>query len=481
MSVNNPIPFDNSYIKLPKEFYSKATPDTPPNPKLIIYNDEHASELGLTLTDQSEITNIFSGKVLPEGSAPVAMVYSGHQFGHFSPRLGDGRALLLGELIDRNNIRHDIHLKGSGPTEYSRRGDGKATVGPALREYLVSEAMHKLGIPTTRALAVVTTGELVQRELPLPGAVITRTSKSLIRVGTFEYFARHGDTQNLKQLLNYCIKRNFSELKNSQDSPLDFFKSVMKLQATLTAKWMSVGFIHGVMNTDNSSVCGLTIDYGPCAFMDHFEHNRVFSSIDRNGRYQFSNQPSITLWNLTRLAECLLTLYSENNREEATLKFEEEIKNFEPIFSKKWLDHFAPKLGIISPVQSDLELIKKWLDYIESKHLDFTNSFRNLSNVVNQNNSTCNEFNSFCKIWKKRIESYDINQVISTMNMTNPIYIPRNHLIEDMITKAIDGDFQPFIEFNSLLENPYTEQNVDQKYTTAPTKEQIVPATFCGT
>ena len=267
------IKFNNSYAKLPNSFYSKAVPHSPPNPQLIIYNKALAHELAINTSDQDALTHIFSGKTLPKGAEPVAMVYSGHQFGHFSPRLGDGRALLMGEVLNKKEgINYDIHLKGSGPTEYSRRGDGKATLGPAIREYLVSEAMHKLGIPTTRALAVTLTGEQVQREQALPGAVVTRASESLIRVGTFEYFARQGDIQNLKVLFDYCLERHFPELKSSEDKPLEFFKSVTKLQAKLTAKWMSIGFIHGVMNTDNSSIKGLTIDYGPCAFMDHFKH-----------------------------------------------------------------------------------------------------------------------------------------------------------------------------------------------------------------
>lgn len=483
---HSPIPFNNTYIKLPNDFYSLATPDVPPSPQLIIYNKALGQELGLKAMSDVELTNIFSGKTTPDGAKPVAMIYSGHQFGHFSPRLGDGRALLMGEVINKHNNHIDIHMKGSGPTEYSRSGDGKATLGPALREYLVSEAMHTLGVPTTRALAVTSTGEAVQREELLPGSIVTRTSESFIRVGTFEYFARHGDFINLKKLLNYTINRNFPELKSSQNPALDFFKNVMKLQASLTAKWMSVGFIHGVMNTDNSSITGTTIDYGPCAFMDHFDSNRVFSFIDKKGRYRYNNQPTITQWNLSRLAECLIVTYDEKDQAQAITNFEEALDSFESLFSQEWLNHFTPKLGFTKPEPTDLDLIKTWLDYIEKENLDFTNSFLNLGKSLKQPTDffkPSDDFNTFYSQWKNRIEHQgsSIETVAIAMNKVNPIYIPRNHLIEDMIKEAINGNFDSFHEFNKILSTPFTEQDVSEKYKLPPEKEQIVPATFCGT
>jgi len=483
---DSPIPFDNTYIKLPNDFYSPATPDTPPSPQLIIYNKILGQELGLKNMSDTELTNIFSGKTTPEGAKPVAMIYSGHQFGHFSPRLGDGRALLIGEVINKQNNHIDIHMKGSGPTEYSRRGDGKATLGPVLREYLVSEAMHKLGVPTTRALAATLTGEAVQREELLPGGVITRTSESLIRVGTFELFARHGDLINLKKLLNYTVNRNFPELKQSPDLALDFFKNVMKLQASLTAKWMSIGFIHGVMNTDNSSIIGTTIDYGPCAFMDHFDSNRVFSFIDKKGRYRYNNQPTITHWNLSRLAECLIVTYDEKDQEQAVIKFEEALDSFESTFSGEWLNYFTPKFGVLKPEATDMALIKTWLDYIEKENLDFTNSFVNLSKSLKEPTDFFKrneEFNNFYSLWNNRLNKQGASPdtTIKLMSKTNPIYIPRNHLIEEMISEAINGSFDSFHEFNKILSTPFNEQDVSEKYKLPPSSEQIVPATFCGT
>jgi len=478
------ITFDNTYNQLPEIFHSSSQPDTPPNPQLVIFNENLATHLNLNLKDQGEVTKIFSGQSIPTGAEPIAMAYSGHQFGYFAPRLGDGRALLLGEVLNEDNQRFDIHLKGSGRTKFSRGGDGKAALGPALREYLISEAMHNLNVPTTRALAVTTTGESIQREKVLPGAIITRVSTSLIRVGTFEYLARHGDIKNLKILLDYTIKRNFPEITESSNKPFELLKKCIKRQSKLTAKWMSFGFIHGVMNTDNSSITGLTIDYGPCAFMDHFEHSRVFSSIDQNGRYSYSNQPSMTQWNLTRFAECLLPLYEDDQQKTALENFKSAIDEFSYIFSADWLQQFGLKLGLQKTKDSDAELISLWLDYLQNNKLDFTNSFLNLVDSISKpskNFKPCSEFSSFYNKWKKRMEKESSADVLKTMKSANPLYIPRNHLVEEVINQAYIGNFEPFHQFNKVLSTPFTEQEIESKYSQAPHPEEVVAATFCGT
>ncbi len=474
------INFDNSYSRLPSDFYSPSSADLPPKPKIVIYNHDLSEQLNLPKMNEVEICNYFSGAKKPKQSTPLAMAYAGHQFGHYSPLLGDGRALLLGEVISKKNIRFDISLKGSGPTKYSRRGDGKTALGPALREYIVSEAMYHLGVPTTRALAVTTTGETIYREQPLPGAVITRVSESFIRVGTFEYFARQKDNHNLNVLLNYKINRHYPELKKSSNPAFDFFKTVLNLQAKLTAHWMSLGFIHGVMNTDNSSTAGLTIDYGPCAFMDYYKHDQVYSYIDQRGRYNYSNQVPITLWNLTRLAECLLKTY--DHPEQQIKNYEEALSQFENIFNQFWAQKMSIKLGLIQENEANTELAKAFLQYLEMNSLDFTNSFRGLTQYLKNENNQTPEHPFFIN-WIKQVKTQNLpmNIIINKMNQVNPAYIPRNHLIEQLIQEANNNNYKSFYEFNKILSSPYETQQVHNKYRLPPEPDQIVTATFCGT
>ena len=468
------IPFDNSFARMPGVFFSHQNPIAVKTPHLIAWNADLAAVMGITPGEVEERTSVFAGNTIPEGATPLAQLYSGHQFGNYNPQLGDGRAVLLGELVGTDGIRRDIQLKGSGRTPYSRQGDGRAWLGPVLREYVVSEAMHALGVPTTRALAAVETGETVQREQGYPGAVLTRVAKSHLRVGTFQIFAARGDTRSLTQLTNYAIERHYPEAVG----PMGLLRAVRDAQAKLIAHWMSVGFIHGVMNTDNSSISGETIDYGPCAFMDAYHPNTVFSSIDRMGRYAYSNQPDISVWNLAQLATALIRQMEDP---EAAVEEATEIVHAMPdILQNHWLTRFRAKLGLINAEDSDAELIAQLLQAMAENQADFTNTFYALGkpNARDQFVSPA-VFDIWEGNWRARAERE--TNVDETLRLANPVLIPRNHRVEQMIEAAVAGDYAPFHRLNAALSQPFVENAEYADLRTPPTQQEVVQATFCGT
>lgn len=467
------IPFDNSYASLPDAFYTKLSPTSVKAPKLLAFNRDLAKLLRIEIDDIAEVTQAFSGNSVPQGAEPLAQLYAGHQFGNYNQQLGDGRAILLGEVIDTNNLRRDIQLKGSGRTPYSRGGDGRAWLGPVLREYVISEAMHALGIPTTRALAAVATGEdILREEGMLPGAVLTRVASSHLRVGTFEVFAHRGQTAELQTLTDYAIARHYPQASG----PMDLLRHVCAKQAELVAAWMSVGFIHGVMNTDNCSIAGETIDYGPCAFMDEFHMGRVFSSIDRQARYAYGNQPNMLMFNMAQLATALIQLFEDKDAalEEATAIIHAMPEQIE----EAWLKRFAAKIGISMPNPEDAELIQSLLDLMQKDGADFTNTFRALSGDSAQDQFTDRAaFHAWSHQHVARISAEHDPQAV--MNAANPAVIPRNHRMEQMIKAAVTGDLAPFERLMTALATPYTLTDLD--LATPPALSEIVPATFCGT
>lgn len=479
--------FDNSYSKLPHNFYSKIPPSAFPNPQLVLFNNNLAADIGISNLTEQQVAEYFSGNKVFDGSEPIALIYAGHQYGHFVPQLGDGRAVLLGEIIDKNNQRFDLQLKGSGQTPYSRRGDGKAALGPMIREYIVSNTMFNFGIKTCVSLAVVKTGETIYREAPIDGAVITRVARSHIRVGTFEYFAAKNDSESLKILFDYTINRHFSDLKNNSNIYQDFILEAAKLQAELIADWMRIGFIHGVMNTDNMLVCGDAIDFGPCAFLDEYDSDKTFSSIDRHGRYSFSNQPNIALWNIFNLYGSLTLLMPEHNEEEMV----EEIKNFfiKHYAESYWQKMFA-KIGIKNHQPEDKEMLQSLLNIMQKDSLDFTNTFRYLSLVLVNEADHLNQFVKksgnlleWIKNWKKRLETQnkDFKVISNEMKMQNPAVIPRNHLIERAIVKAYEQqDFSYAKLLIEVLEKPFDDVK-DLEFISPPKPDEVVTKTFCGT
>jgi len=476
--------FDNSYARLPQHFYVRLNPTPVRNPYLVKFNSSLAEELGLEAQwwESENGAAVLSGNHIPTGAEPLAMAYAGHQFGHFVPQLGDGRAILLGELVDRNGKHRDLHLKGSGPTPFSRRGDGRATLGPMLREYLISEAMHALGVPTTRALAVVTTGEPVFRETPLPGAILTRVATSHLRVGSFEYFAARGDVEAVKLLADYAIERHYPEIKTAPNPYLAFLAAVSEAQAALVARWMHIGFIHGVMNTDNMTISGETIDYGPCAFMDTYDPETVFSSIDNHGRYAFANQPRIMQWNLARLAETLLPLLDEKPATAQTLA-EETIDQAPMIFARYWTEGMRRKLGLISEQPDDSALIQSLLELMQQLGSDFTNTFRQLCSVA-EGAAASAEFKTWVARWQQRLqqESHSPREAASLMRKSNPAFIPRNHRVEAALTAAVtEEDFSPFETLLTILSTPFDEQPAHTEYASPPAPHERVMQTFCGT
>ncbi|MCF6443459.1 YdiU family protein [Nereida sp. MMG025] len=456
------IAFDNSYARLPHAMFARVQPTEVPAPHVLAWNQPLADDLKIDLQDTDK-ARYFSGNALPDGADPIAQVYAGHQFGNWNPRLGDGRAILLGEVLDRSGARHDIQLKGAGRTPYSRGGDGRAWLGPVLREYVVSEAMNALGVPTTRALAAVGTGAPVLREQgPLPGAVLTRVATSHIRVGTFQYFASVGDTDSLRALLEHTSARHYP----TANSPKDFLAHVVRAQAELVAKWLSLGFIHGVMNTDNAHVGGLTIDYGPCAFMDAFHPMQVYSSIDHTGRYAYGNQPNIAAWNCAQLATALLPL--EADRDAAVATFTEVVHGFGPIFEAAYDRIFLRKIGITTPQDGDMDLLNDLMKQMALAEADFTNTFRNLAQAP---------FPDWQAEWAARIAKEPDPEAV--MQAINPAIIPRNHRIEQMIDAAVAGDMAPFERLHTALANPFAQR--DDDLTAPPRPEEVVQATFCGT
>lgn len=468
------IPFDNSFARLPAAFFSNQSPTPVKHARLVAFNEDLASVLGITGGDTQELTQVFGGNVVPDGAMPLAQNYAGHQFGHYNPQLGDGRAVLLGEAIGTDGLRRDIQLKGAGRTPYSRSGDGRAWLGPVLREYVVSEAMHALGIATTRALAVVETGETVMRETGLPGAVLTRVASSHLRVGTFQVFAARGDVASLRVLTDYAIARHYPDAVG----PMGLLRAVRSAQARLIAQWMGVGFIHGVMNTDNSSISGETIDYGPCAFMDAYHPDTVFSSIDRGGRYAYANQPDIAVWNLAQLATALICQIDD--RDAAVEEASEIVHAMPALIESHWLSQFRAKLGITSEQEDDLTLITDLLNRMAGENADFTNTFRALGSEGARNQFTDpTAFDTWAGNWSVRLVSEP--DPIARMSAANPAFIPRNHRIEQMIEAAVNDDYSLFDRLNKVLINPYLSQPEHSDLTHPPTQSEIVEATFCGT
>jgi uncharacterized protein YdiU (UPF0061 family) len=478
--------FDNSYARLPNLFYSSQNPNPVPAPKLIVLNEPLAASLGLNVAAlQSEDgTAVFAGNQIPAGAFPLAQAYAGHQFGHFT-MLGDGRAVLLGEQITPLGERFDIQLKGSGRTPYSRGGDGRAALGPMLREYIISEAMHALGIPTTRSLAVVTTGEEVIRETVLTGAIMTRVAASHIRVGTFQYAAKWGTTQELQILADYTIKRHYPDLEADENRYLSLLREVIKHQAALIAKWQLVGFIHGVMNTDNMAISGETIDYGPCAFMDTYDPATVFSSIDRDARYAYGNQPYIAGWNLARFAETLLPLL-DDNEEEAVKLAQDELSGFMESYQSNWHTGMRAKLGIFNEEKQDESLIEDLLSMMEKHRADYTNTFRALTFDKLEDTVLLHtpEFVQWHELWQARRGRQQESKASThqLMQNSNPAVIPRNHRVEAALEAAVkQGDYSVMKKLLDVLSSPYAHTPEQAEYCTVPAPSTRPYRTFCGT
>jgi uncharacterized protein YdiU (UPF0061 family) len=501
MPATAPFPFDNSYARDLQGFYVPWKPVAVPAPRLLFLNHALAEELGLGVAslDETEAAAVFAGNALPAGAEPIAQAYAGHQFGGFSPQLGDGRAVLLGEVIDRQKRRRDIALKGSGRTPFGRNGDGKAAVGPMLREVLIGEAMHALGVPTTRALAVAATGEPVHRERSLPGAVLTRVAASHIRVGTFEFFASRGETEQVRKLAQYAIARHYPEIADASNPFLALLEAVAARQAALIAQWMNVGFIHGVMNTDNMAISGETIDYGPCAFMEAYDPETVFSSIDQHGRYAYGNQPAIAQWNLTRLAEALLPLISDDPDRAESMAM--EVLN---AFPAKYQEHLLrgqrAKLGLRRGELEDEALAETWLALLQAANVDFTLGWRRLADAAEGNEAPlralftdARALEEWLPRWRDRCASDDGGEGMDpamaaierakAMRSVNPLVIPRNHRVEEALAAASDkGDFVPFERLLDALRRPYDEASELAPYAEpAPAAVTACYKTFCGT
>ena len=475
--------FDNSYSKLSKTFKEDIKPTPVHEPELVILNEELAKNLNLNFSgiDKKKLAEIFSGNSLPDGTNSIAQAYAGHQFGHFT-MLGDGRAVLLGEHLVNKNQRFDIQFKGSGRTSFSRGGDGRAALGPMLREYIISEAINALNIPTTRSLAVVKTGEKVVRENLLNGAILTRVASSHIRVGTFQYIAATQNLEDLNTLINYTIDRHYPEIQSSKNKALDLLGLVMERQCQLVINWMRVGFIHGVMNTDNMAISGETIDYGPCAFMDQYDPKTVFSSIDKFGRYAFSNQPPITKWNLARFAECLIPLIDKN--EDSAIKIATElIDNFQNIYEEKWLNMMRDKLGLFGEDKNDLTLINKLLDWMKNNNADYTNTFCHLMGVKIDDEVYLNDdFKSWTNEWEKRLKlNNSSDKHLELMKKTNPVVIPRNQKVEEALADADKGNLETMNKLLKVLSNPYSDQENINEFQKPATIGNEKYQTFCGT
>ena len=475
--------FDNSYSKLSKIFKEEIKPTPVHNPNLVILNEELAKDLQLDFSkiDKNDLAKIFSGNSLPKGSNTIAQAYAGHQFGHFT-MLGDGRAILLGEHLVNNDKRFDIQFKGSGRTSFSRSGDGRAALGPMLREYIISEAIHSLNIPTTRSLAVVSTGEKVVRENLLKGAILTRVASSHIRVGTFQYLAAKQNINDLNILVDYSIDRHYAEIKTSKNKAIDLLNLVMEKQCQLIVNWMRVGFIHGVMNTDNMAISGETIDYGPCAFMDTYDPKTVFSSIDKYGRYSYFNQPRIAKWNLARFAECLIPLIDKD--EEKSLKIATEIiDNFQNIYEEKWLNMMRDKLGLFGNDKNDKVLIDDLLNWMEKNKADYTNTFCYLMNIKTNNTEIYNnkDYIDWSNRWQKRIlvNNNSKDKSLNLMKKSNPVVIPRNHKVEEALKAANENNIELMNKLLSILKKPYENQNNIEDFQSPSDNKEY--QTFCGT
>ena len=485
--------FVHSYAALPPRFHVRVNPTPVANPELVVFNRALAGELGLEADSiEQEAAQMLSGNRLPEDSTPIAMAYAGHQFGGFVPQLGDGRAILLGELRGRDGVLRDIQLKGSGLTPFSRSADGRAALGPMLREYIISEAMHAFGIPTTRSLAVVATGERVYREAALPGAVLTRVAASHIRVGTFQYFAVRGDQESIRALLDYVIARHYPEARDADVPALAVLEAVAQRQAALIADWMQVGFIHGVMNTDNMAISGETIDYGPCAFMDEYHPHTVFSSIDRGGRYAYANQPAIAQWNLARFAETLLALIATDG-DEAVRLATGIVEPFIAQFEGQFLDRMRRKIGLASALDGDAELVNRLLTVMQEGAADFTLTFRRLALAAEDpgNDTQLRKLfrenpaiDSWLQAWRQRLaqDPQRPTERATSMRRVNPAFIPRNHRVEAALNAATDaGDLEPFRRLLDVVQRPYDDQPDAAEYEQPPQPAERVLKTFCGT
>lgn len=487
---------DNSYAKLPNIFYTRQNPTPVSSPKLVVVNDKLAKSLGLNINylRSEDARDVFAGNKLPEGSYPIAQAYAGHQFGYFTI-LGDGRAILLGEQITPSGERYDIQLKGSGETPYSRRGDGRAALGPMLREYIISEAMFALGIPTTRSLVVVTTGEPVYREVVQKGAILTRVASSHLRVGTFEFASQKGNYEELKALADYTLNRHYKGYEESDNKYLYLLKELIKRQASLVSKWQLIGFIHGVMNTDNMTISGETIDYGPCAFMDKYNPETVFSSIDEYGRYAYGNQPSIGAWNLARFSEAILPLLHEDKKKAIELA-QEAIDSYNDLYNESYMLGMRAKLGIFNKEEQDKGLIEELLKFMHKYNADYTNTFYYLSqyddinNIISKDNTQniglfkSDEFLKWHKDWQSRLNRQEESMTMSKrlMQQSNPSVIPRNHRVEEALEAAVNND--DYSIMNRLLDalsRPYNYEDVNHEYTKLPTDSKVPYRTFCGT
>ncbi|HEX3983246.1 MAG TPA: YdiU family protein [Acidisoma sp.] len=486
------IPFDNTYARLPERFYVRTNPVPVVAPALIRVNHALARELGIepAALESPEGVAILSGNAVAEGSEPLSQAYAGHQFGGFSPQLGDGRAILLGEVVGAHG-RRDIQLKGSGPTPFSRRGDGRAALGPVLREYVVSEAMAALGLPTTRALAAVTTGEPVRRERLIPGAIFTRVAASHLRVGTFQYFAAQGDAEALKTLADYAIARHYPAAAEAEKPYRAFLEAVTLAQADLIARWLHIGFIHGVMNTDNTTVSGETIDFGPCAFMDEYDSRRVLSSIDYQGRYAYGNQPNIGFWNLTRLAEAMLPLLG-TDEDSGVAEAKAALELYVPRFQSAYDDGLCRKIGLSPGVEAHVSCAHALLTLMGEHNADFTLTFRALGDAVLGEDAglraifgeNAGALDIWLPRWRSHLAAEDQGpaELRDAMRATNPAFIPRNHQMERVITAAVEErDFAPFERFLAVLAKPYEDQPGQEEYTLPPNPEERVLQTFCGT
>lgn len=477
--------FDNTYIHLPKAFYTELSPVPVRKPEMVIFNAPLSTDMGLDFSGISTDVKaaLFSGNIMPEGSEPLAQAYAGHQFGHFT-MLGDGRAIVWGEHITPSGQRLDIQFKGSGPTPYSRGADGRAVLGPMLREYIISEAMHALNIPTTRSLAVVTNGEKVYRETGLPGAILTRIASSHIRVGTFEYAALQQDKGIIQTLVNYTIDRHYPWIKEEQNKTLSLLKAVIEKQADLITHWMRVGFIHGVMNTDNMTLSGETIDYGPCAFMDAYDPRTVFSSIDHMGRYAYANQPDIAQWNLARLAETMLPLL-DDEIEKAADTTEEAVNGFGALYKDKWLSMMRAKLGLFGARAEDESLITDLLDWMQRAGADYTNTFRHLTEEKPPQGKPYNDktFKEWYIRWQAQLakNTKPLKSSLSLMRANNPAVIPRNQKVEQVLDAATNGDLKPLKDLLTALQEPYENRSDLKPYQSSPKPEERVYQTFCGT
>lgn len=476
--------FDSSYQRLPDIFYTKLMPTSVRAPRVVMLNHTLAQSLGLDLSvlESEQAAQLFAGNALPKESQPLAQAYAGHQFGHFT-MLGDGRAHLLGEHITPEGKRFDIQFKGSGPTPYSRRGDGRAALGPMLREYIISEAMHGLGIPTTRSLAVVTTGEPVLRDGLLQGAILTRVASSHLRVGTFEFIAAREDVQGLKQLADYAIARHYPELQASAQPYHAFLEAVMQRQAALVAAWMHVGFLHGVMNTDNMTISGETIDYGPCAFMDRYDPQTVFSSIDRNARYAFGNQPAIAQWNLARFAETLLPLLHEDIQQAVKIA-EASIERFGDWFQSAWLFGMRKKLGLFGEEADDLALVQSLLAWMQKQNADYTNTFRDLcGELPNHDIYQAADFHAWHQQWMERRarNSKPLKSSLCLMRANNPAIIPRNYNVEAALEAAEQDDLSKLTQLLAALAKPYDDLTEYAAFASPPLAGAGMYQTFCGT